>query len=347
MSTEVTSTISQAKEILEKVIHGGDTSINCFLHSSPGIGKSSIIRQLSAKHELPIVDLRLASIEPSDLCGIPYVFEGEQLFSVPKWFPMDPNSKGIIFLDELSNANISVQHAAYRLVLDREIQTDLKLPKGWFVIAAGNLREDKCGAKGIVPALSNRFSIHLKIETNLQDFTSYALQKGLDQRIVGFLNFRNDVLYQVPTNESIAFPTPRSWEEASKILQYDFGSGQLITVLSGCVGASAANDFLAYLKYYKDLPNFENIMTGKEKYKVPTKNLGLVFAVATSAMYAVMENYEDSKRLKNLNKIFEQLQDDCLIMIYKTLSQTKNIDMLNQVIEVCKSSYNKIEKYIK
>lgn len=347
MSNDVTVSISEAKDVLTKVIEKGDTSVNCFLHSSPGIGKSSVVKQIAAEHELDVVDLRLATIEPTDLCGIPYVNKSDMAFSVPSWFPRDPESKGIIFLDELSNANISVQHAAYRLVLDREVQNDRKLPKGWFVVAAGNLRTDQTGAKQIVPALANRFSVHLNIAANLQDFTTYAVMNKIDSRIVGFLNFNNSALYRAPSADSIAFATPRSWEQASKLLGYGFGDGALTNVLSGCIGPGTATEFLSYLKYYKDLPNFTEIMAGKAKYKVPVENLGLMFACATSAMYAALENHKDKKKLENLNKIFEQLPDDCLIMIFKTFSMTRNPELLLNVIDGCESSYERVQKYIK
>ena len=106
-----TITISEAKSILEKIIRHGNQKLSVFLHSSPGIGKSSIVKQIGVECNLPIIDLRLGSIEPTDLCGIPFVRDGEQVWSTPSWFPQDPDSKGILFLDELSNANVNVQQA--------------------------------------------------------------------------------------------------------------------------------------------------------------------------------------------------------------------------------------------
>jgi len=44
-----------------------------FLHSSPGIGKSSIVSQVAKENELGFVDVRLSQMEQSDVAGIPYV----------------------------------------------------------------------------------------------------------------------------------------------------------------------------------------------------------------------------------------------------------------------------------
>ena len=338
--------IREANDIMDKIFQKGDTAVTAFLHSSPGIGKSSIVKQLCKKHSLEMVDLRLASIEPTDLCGIPYVHNGEQLFSIPDWFPSDPKSKGVIFLDELSNASIAVQHVAYRLILDREIQTNRRLPDGWFVVAAGNLKTDQTGVKGIVPALANRFYTHLEIIPNLSDFTVYALENRVDERVVGFLNFNSAMLYRAPTSASTAFPTPRSWVAAAKWLTYDFTDGQLITTLSGCIGEGTATEFLSYMKYFRDLPDFKKIMNGKLEYKVKLDDLGLLFAVATSTMYNLMENHKQVEAVRNLDKVLVQLPEDFVMMVFKTLQQTNNHEMISNLIEL-KSSYKKIEGFIK
>jgi len=343
---EMAMTIRQAKNILDKVIARGDTSVRVFLHSSPGIGKSSLVKQVSNKYKLPVIDLRLSTIEATDLCGIPYVYQGEQKFSVPDWFPLDPNSKGIIFLDELSNASIEKQQAAYRLVLDREIQNNRKLPDGWFVIAAGNLKTDQTGAKAVVPALANRFSTHLTIKPNLDDFTAYAVDHKLNQKVVGFLNFSPSSLYQAPTPNSMGFPSPRSWEQVSNLMSFGFEDDEFINVIGGCVGFAKTIEFLAYLKYYEKLPDFQEILNGS-KYTVPMNDMGLLFAVTTSVMYLMMENHQNVPKIRNLSHILEQLSDEFLILVYKTIAQTKNVEMILNVVKATNDSYDRIKHYIK
>ena len=38
----------------------------------PGIGKSQIVAQVAAQHEVPVIDIRLSQMEPTDLRGIPF-----------------------------------------------------------------------------------------------------------------------------------------------------------------------------------------------------------------------------------------------------------------------------------
>ena len=45
------------------------------LWGPPGVGKSQIIAQVAARHDAPMIDIRLSQMEPSDLRGIPFRIE--------------------------------------------------------------------------------------------------------------------------------------------------------------------------------------------------------------------------------------------------------------------------------
>lgn len=358
-------TISGAKEICQRVIEATAKKVEkglpvrhapLYLHSSPGIGKSAVTKQIAESLDLKLrqtvadkkgtsvdevpqqfgfVDLRLASMEASDVCGIPYVShageDGESMeFSIPGWFPTQEKvnsgavpAQGIIFFDELSNAPIGVQHAAYRLILDREVQTGVKLPDGWQIVAAGNKKDDKTGAKAVAPALANRFGTHMFIRHNLDDFIAYAVDKGLNKEVIGFLAHKPDDLYRFdPKKNDVAFATPRSWEAASNLLDMGFGDDELPYVLSGCIGEATSNDFMEFRKYYEKLPNFADIMDGKMEYEVPKNDLGMLFAVASNLIVLLRENADNKKRVKNLEKVLTQMNDDFLVLVYKSIGSS-------------------------
>ena len=67
--------------------------------------------------------------------------------------------------------------------------------------------------------LANRF-IHLEASTNLDEFKTYALERKIDDKIISFLNYRPQLLHKVDKN-SPAWPSPRSWEIANKLLGGD------------------------------------------------------------------------------------------------------------------------------
>lgn len=342
--------ISTAKKLVDQFISSNrksetKTHSPIYLHSSPGLGKSSIISQISDELKIGFVDVRLAQMESSDVAGIPYVSHAgketeEMKVSVPHWFPSEEKIKaglvpkeGIIFFDELSNAVIGVQHAAYGIILDRQVH-GVKMGDGWQIIAAGNLKDDKTGAKGVAPALANRFACHVQIVPDLGDFVSYALAYGIHREVIGFLNFKQDALYRFdPKKSDMAYATPRSWESASNILHNQFDHNTTTIALSGCIGEGTANEFMAFRKYYEQLPNFTDIMDGKVEYTVPKDDMGLVFAVSSSIITALVENSEHTDRVKNLSNVMNQLDDDFITLIYKSLqSAGKAINAHNIII---------------
>ena len=42
------------------------------LWGPPGVGKSQMVAQVAARHGVPVIDIRLSQMEPSDLRGIPF-----------------------------------------------------------------------------------------------------------------------------------------------------------------------------------------------------------------------------------------------------------------------------------
>lgn len=366
-----TITISQAKDIIKQIANNHVASVSngknfhapVMLHSSPGVGKSAIIRQICQEMSLGYVDLRLASLEPSEVCGIPYVShagkETEVMkFSIPEWFPTDAKIAagkceqfGIVFFDELSNAPVTVQQAAYRIILDRELQTGVKLPAGWIVIAAGNLKTDKTGVKGIAPALANRFATHLEVKADLRDFTDYAAVAGIHHHIVGFLNSAQECLYRFdPVKSSdTAFASPRSWEQASNMLKLGFNDEQLYSVLNGCVGAYATEKFTAFRKFYGQLPNFTDLLEGKTTFKLKKDQFEMPFAVASSLTDCIINNTDKMDKLPNLEHVLDQLPDDLMFVVLRSVLRSchdTNREAVTKIVtKVFPKQYAKVKKY--
>src|SRR5210317_1524069 len=57
------------------------------LWGPPGIGKSDLVREVAERHAVPVVDLRLSQLEPSDLRGIPFRTDGLVEWAVPALLP--------------------------------------------------------------------------------------------------------------------------------------------------------------------------------------------------------------------------------------------------------------------
>ena len=88
------------------------------LWGAPGIGKSQIISQVAVEHNVPMIDIRLSQMEPSDLRGIPFKNGDLVDWSIPSLLPdaARHGEQGILFLDEITSAPPTVSAAAYQLI---------------------------------------------------------------------------------------------------------------------------------------------------------------------------------------------------------------------------------------
>ncbi len=248
----------------------------------PGVGKSQIVMQVAAKHDVPVIDIRLSQMEPSDLRGIPFRVGEHVEWAVPAMLPdaQRHGAQGILFLDEITSAPPSVSAAAYQLILDRKLGA-YEVPLGWAIFAAGNRQGDRGVTYSMPAPLANRFS-HFEISVNLDDWVAWAYQHGIDERVIGFLRFRPELLFDFdPSHNPVAFPSPRSWEFAHRALQ-KFGHNRemLIGTLQACVGPAAGIELSAFVENLDKLPDIDAIVNG-ESVKVP-KEIDLQYAVASA-----------------------------------------------------------------
>ena len=252
------------------------------LWGPPGAGKSQLVAQAAARHGAPVIDVRLAQMEPTDLRGIPFRDGRNVVWSVPAMLPDAGRHgvRGILFLDEITSAPPTVTAAAYQLILDRRLG-EYRVPEGWAIVAAGNRQGDRGLVYQMPSPLANRFT-HFDLEPDLDDWIAWAHGLGIDARLIAFLRFRPELLFDLDAaRASHAFPSPRSWEFAHRALQ-KFGADPdlLADALSGCVGAAAALACKTFIEHIGVLPDVAAIAAGREA-EVPGP-IDLQYAVAAA-----------------------------------------------------------------
>jgi hypothetical protein len=259
------------------------------LWGPPGVGKSQIIAQIAEKHAVPLIDVRLSQMEPTDLRGIPFRSGDRVEWSVPALLPDETRHglRGILFLDEITSAPPTVTAAAYQLILDRRLG-EYRAPDGWVIFAAGNRYSDR-GVTYVMPTpLANRFT-HYEIEPNLDDWAAWAHANGIDPRVVAFLRFRPDLLFDYnPAQNPVAFPSPRSWEYAHRALS-KFGDAPelLLDAVQACVGPAAGVEFNAFVANLHELPDIDAIVRG-ESTQVPD-GIDLQYGVAAALVRRALQ----------------------------------------------------------
>ena len=270
--------------ILEREFTGAATLAQTpvMLWGPPGVGKSQIIDGIARAHGVRLIDIRLSQMEPTDLRGVPFRKGDLVEWSVPALLPdaARHGERGILFLDEITSASPTVTAAAYQLILDRRLG-EYRVPPGWVIFAAGNRYGDR-GLTYVMPTpLANRFT-HYEIEANLDDWAAWAHAAGIDSRVIAFLRFRPDLLFDFnPAQNPVAFPSPRSWEYAHRALA-KFGDAPqlLLDALQACVGPAAGVEFKAFVDNLDELPDIDAIVRG-ESLQVP-RGVDLQYGVAAA-----------------------------------------------------------------
>ncbi|MCK5904796.1 MAG: AAA family ATPase, partial [Gammaproteobacteria bacterium] len=165
------------------------------LWGPPGVGKSQIIAQIGERHDIPVIDIRLSQMEPSDLRGIPFRDHDQVEWAIPAMLPNTERhgNKGILFLDEITSDVPSVSAAAYQLILDRKLG-EYEVPNGWAIFAAGNRQGDRGVTYAMPSPLANRFS-HYDVDIHLDDWVAWAYQHNIHESIIAFLRFRPELLF--------------------------------------------------------------------------------------------------------------------------------------------------------
>jgi MoxR-like ATPase len=229
--------------------------LSTMIWGAPGIGKSSIVSQIAQDNDLDFIDLRLSQLAPTDLRGLPVAIpdENHKISGTSTWYPpefLPRTGKGILFLDELNMAPPAMQGVAQQLILDRQVGA-YQVPKGWFIWSAGNRREDRASVFAMPAPLANRF-LHLEVEPDLDSFKSYAISSSIHEQIIAFLSYRTELLHKLDPQRN-TFPSPRTWEMASKLHQCQID-------VSIAVGEGAAAEFYAFVQLYQTLPDLTPIL---------------------------------------------------------------------------------------
>jgi hypothetical protein len=272
---------------------------------APGVGKSRIVADIAVKHGAPLIDIRLSQMEPTDLRGIPFR-KGETVeWSLPAMLPdaARHGARGILFLDEINAAPPTVSAAAYQLILDRRLG-EYSVPEGWVIFAAGNRHGDRGGTYTMPAPLANRFT-HYELEPQLDDWVAWAYGVGIDPRIIAFLRFRPELLFDFdPAANPVAFPTPRSWEFAHRALQkFEGVPAVLCEALQACVGKAAGIELKAFVDNMHRLPDIDAILRG-ERCDVPFA-IDLQYAVAA----ALVRRARDVRDRDDSGEVFGRILD--------------------------------------
>jgi hypothetical protein len=284
---------------LEALALAVTANLPVLLWGEPGIGKSAGLQQLAAGLGVPLETVIASVHEPSDFAGLPIIGPDPATSGVPMAPPdwavrLAGAGHGLLFLDELSSAPPAVQAALLRVVLERRVGS-LTLPEPVRVVAAANPPSSAADGWHLSPPLANRFvhldwthdprvvargmagtwpAVRLPLVDPSKVSGAVARARGV---ISGFLTARPGLAHHLPGDaegRGRAWPSPRTWEMALRLLAVGYATGAdqkaVAAAVVGAVGDGAGLELLTYLEQL-DLPDPDRVLADPGAFKLPSR----------------------------------------------------------------------------
>ena len=214
-------TLQQAKKLIQCMAH----EQSFLLLSAPGMGKSEMVYEAAREAGLPCRSLLGTQIAPEDVSGIPRIIGERSVFCPPRILLPEKPEPFCLFLDELPACAPDVQKAFYSLLLERRLG-EHALPRGTWVVAAGNRLQDRALVRAMSSALINRVTI-LQLRVDTEEWLAWAQRSRVRSEIRSFIATIPDALMRPVPADPVPFSTPRAWSLLSRALDMAEKSGLL------------------------------------------------------------------------------------------------------------------------
>jgi len=353
------------EQLKQLIIHKYKTKIPLFIWGTFGIGKSYTVKEagkeiakelgleysedpkdINDPNKFVVIVIPMHQFDVSEIKGIGVPNRETKTTEFFRTNLLPKQGQGIIFFDEINLAPPLVQSNAYQLILDRKLG-DYTVPEGYYVIGAGNTIEDMAHIHDMAKPLLNRFThVQLKVPTSDNWIKNFALKKNIDHRIINFLAFKDDLLYKFDPEkdiDSIAIPTPRTWEFASRDIE-GVEDLKLIEILIGsAVSEPVAKEFVAWLKLSRSYDIAKIFREGKID-PVPTEP-SEVYALINAIISYYKKNPSDENAVK-VAQISMQLSPEhqfaLLVQIYAFEDR-----FLSRIAKANKETHRKVKEILK
>lgn len=262
----IMATVAQVNETLKK---NPDTEHIHFGFKKIQLGQT-IVGDLQG---IPVVDPTTGEVRKLTADDLPQTDESKDDF----------NEYGVLFLDELSSANVEQVQPALGLADGSRTISTYHLPEHWMVVAAGN--GPNCSnfvrLDDITVSRFEVFDIDYDYKT---DWRPWATTHGILPEIIAFLNLE-EKWFIAPIKDDMRkpeegkqYPCPRTWEKLSNAIKIhkalnngDFPS-DIASFASRSIGKEAARNFASFCKFREKVAyDTEKILAGTEK--LPKKSI--------------------------------------------------------------------------
>jgi MoxR-like ATPase len=249
------------------------------LAGAPGVGKTDICKNAAADTGYDLVITHPVVEDPTDAKGLPWVSEDKksavflpfgQLFKL-----LNATKPTLWLIDDVGQASPATQAANMQWLLAREVNGH-RLPDCVTIVAATNRKQDRAGVQGLLEPVKSRFLTILTVEPDLNQWCYWALKNGVPPMVVAFLRFKHSenesrLLVHAPTSEMTNSPSPRTWANLGEELKMDHDVEDQQEVFGGSVGKAYGDEFFAFLRLFKEIPNPDAVLLNPNAAAIPAK----------------------------------------------------------------------------
>lgn len=249
------------KEAAAEITKLAGLNMPIMISSAPGIGKTSIVRQVAAELGLPYFERRLAEMEGVDLRGGAYMDEKTEML---RWFRNAewPTEKCVICFDEFNLAAEDTLSVALKLI--RELQIgDFKLHPETIIVATANRMKDGAFVRQLSSAVRESF-IQLEVRADAAQWLDwYGDQDDKNATVEKFIRANRELIHQFDGRVKTNQPSPRNWHKLGRVLTATKHNG----IIAGIIGQDAADSFIAFMDTQVQMPTVMEVINGAD---IPT-----------------------------------------------------------------------------
>ena len=261
------------------------------LRGEPGIGKSTVLKNLEAMHgdaydyiyaDCPVMDVSDVVMRIPD-------HETKTLQSyVSELFKLDSPKPKMIMLDEVTKANKLLQVIFTRLMLERTVG-DTKLPPNSVVFATGNNVTDGVGDTMSAHVLNRLCVINVR-KPDARRWSLWATDNGISRVVRAWVAMNSNSLASYldggqennpyifnPTKPITSFVTPRSLVGADAVIKQRDKLGTYVAqaALAGLCGGAFAESIAAFMSMEKELVSVKTIIDNPDTTPIPERPAAL------------------------------------------------------------------------
>lgn len=180
----------------------------------------------------------------------------------------------VVFIDELSQAAVSVKNAVAQLILNREVNG--KPLKNVYFMTAGNMASSHAGTTSMPSQLNDRLWT-AELGISVEDWCRWGAKNNVTPEGVHFVKSNPHIVTDFDPDKARRGEkqsTARSYTRVDQVLYqnglFDLTDNEVVEVVAGYIGQADAMDYVTFMEIRNKLPKFADIIRDPMGTDLPT-----------------------------------------------------------------------------